>query len=81
MIHNMINSIGAAKGGHYVAVRDLEDEIEQLGQQDNYIIALSKLCGVDLHTRNELPLTASWQLRRATPEQCAEAFERVMASL
>jgi hypothetical protein len=59
----------------------LERHIEQLGQQENYIIALLGVCGVSLYERNELPLTTSWKVKRATPEQCAQAFERVMESL
>lgn len=52
----------------------LEDEIARRGNYDNYIIALSSECGISLYERNELPLTASWKLIRATPEQRARAF-------
>lgn len=63
------------------AVILVEDVIDQLGQSDNYIIALSNICNIDLYTRNELPLSASWRLIRATPDQRCEAALRVIRSM
>lgn len=82
----MGNSIGAAKGGHYVAAHDLEDEIVCVGLQDQYIRALwmivfdgegNKERDISLYGYGEVDAEDIFKIKHATPEQCARAFEQI----
>jgi len=71
--------IEGAESGSWAAALALEDEIDRLGLQDGYLMALSRILdNTPLPYEKGVMPPFLWQLLRATPPQRAEAFKKAI---